>query len=175
MEILGWIVLFCVMAGVFIIPILFVGRMVSLMFSREGREQIRKRWWFYALWCLTSVFLVFGLLFPGGGNLAAARRAITANRIDQLQTGIVSYQTEYELPIPGANNADIVKELEGENPRRIAFLNLRSSDKNAKGEILDAWGTPLRVTMTDPQHPLIQSAGPDRKWNTPDDIDNAKN
>ncbi len=41
---------------------------------------------------------------------------------------------------------------------------------NSKGEVLNPWGTPVRIIMTDPKNPIIQSAGPDRIWGTKDDI-----
>ena len=32
------------------------------------------------------------------------------------------------------------------------------------------WGTPIRISFRDPKNPLIQSAGPDRVWDTKDDL-----
>ena len=89
----------------------------------------------------------------------------------QVQTAISSYQIEYGVPPPGNDNASIVSALTGDNPRKIEFLALKASDKNSKGEVLDGWGVPLQITMTDPSHPLIRSAAPDKFVNIPDDLD----
>ena len=64
----------------------------------------------------------------------------------------------------------LIKILMGGNRRGIEFLTLKKSDINNEGEMLDAWGTPFRIDMADPQHPKIRSAGPDRKWGTADDL-----
>ena len=90
----------------------------------------------------------------------------------QVQTAISSYQTEYGVPPPGNDNASVVRALEGDNPRKIEFLTVKESDKNSKGEILDAWSFPLQITMTDPSHPLIRSIAPDKFVNIPDDLYN---
>jgi hypothetical protein len=42
---------------------------------------------------------------------------------------------------------------------------------NLKGELLDAWETPFRITIVQPKGLLIQSAGQDRRFGTADDID----
>jgi len=63
-----------------------------------------------------------------------------------------------------------MKELAGDNPRKIEFISLMPQHFNEKGEVVDIWGTPLRLSVADPEHPVIQSAGPDKQWNTPDDM-----
>jgi len=140
------------------------------IFSPELRKHMRKRWWLYIIWFVVSIMII-GVLFPvSPGGIQVAKEAKTRAGISQIQTALLAYQTEYDKFPPGKDNATIIRELMSDSPRQIAFLNLKPADMNAKGEALDAWSTPLRISLTDAQAPVIQSAGPDKKWNTPDDI-----
>ena len=51
-----------------------------------------------------------------------------------------------------------------------AFLELPGSDFNAKREIVDAWGTPFRLSDLGTNQIIIHSAGADKEWDTQDDI-----
>lgn len=53
-----------------------------------------------------------------------------------------------------------------------AFLResmTQASGKRTRDPAADLWGTPFRIERT-PKGFRILSAGPDRKWNTPDDL-----
>jgi len=154
-----------------LVPVLFIARLIEAIFSSRVRKQILKWWWAYILWLALSL-MVLGLVFPVSNvGIRAAKEAKTRNMMSQIQIAVLAYQTEYETPPPGKDSATIIRELMSDNHRGIAFLNLKPiHDMNAKGEALDAWSTPLRITLADSQVPIIQSAGPDKKWNTPDDI-----
>jgi hypothetical protein len=159
------------MAVIFIAWFVVVMRYLSAIFSPEARKKIGEHKILHALWLVVSSTLVFLILFgEPRGNIRMARRAMTENSANQVQIAILNYETEYGSSPSGKTNAELVRELEGDNPRKIEFLSLRPSDKNIKGEMLDAWGRPLVITMTDPHHPIVESAGPDRKWGTKDDL-----
>jgi hypothetical protein len=51
-----------------------------------------------------------------------------------------------------------------------ANLVLVSSPLNAQHELVDAWGTPLKVSSPIDRTIFIDSAGPDKTWGTADDI-----
>ncbi len=160
----------------FLVPILLAIRTFLAPFFPKLQEQIRIRGWGYTLW-LFGIILILFVLFPySPGGIQANKNAKTAALMENIQTAILAYQTEYDKPPPGKDNATLIRELMSDNPRSIAFLNIRpTTDMNAKGEALDAWGTPLHISLADPQHPIIQSAGVDKKWNTQDDMGSAKN
>ena len=90
--------------------------------------------------------------------------------MSNIQEGLTAYETEYGVPIKTGNNASIIKILSGDNPRKMEFLSFNPSDRGKQSEALDAWRTPFLINLTDPLHPKILSAGPDRKWGTVDDM-----
>ena len=61
------------------------------------------------------------------------------------------------------NNADILKALQGQNSKNLIVLVGRKSELNSKGEIVDPWGTPLRIYFSGTGI-LIRSAGPNRRF-----------
>lgn len=70
---------------------------------------------------------------------------------------------------PVGENADITAALAGENRLGLVLIPRRHSAINAAGELCDRWGTPFRFHQISGQHMEIRSAGPDRKFATPDD------
>jgi hypothetical protein len=70
---------------------------------------------------------------------------------------------------PVGENAEITAALSGANPLRFAFLPRGHRAVNARGELCDRWGTPLRFHQVSGQQMEIRSAGPDRKFSTEDD------
>lgn len=64
---------------------------------------------------------------------------------------------------PVGGNAEIVKALQGKNARNVIILVGRKSDISAKGEMVDPWGTPLRIYFSD-NGILVRSAGPNRRF-----------
>ncbi|MBI5386468.1 MAG: hypothetical protein HZA90_17490 [Verrucomicrobia bacterium] len=74
---------------------------------------------------------------------------------------------------PEGANAEIARALVGNNPKKVIILALRKENLNAKGEIVDPWGTPLKIYFAD-NEVLLRSAGPnkvfeDSKANVGDD------
>jgi hypothetical protein len=70
---------------------------------------------------------------------------------------------------PVGTNAEITKSLMGGNPIHATF----SPDVprlNAKGELIDPWGTPYFFHQISGDHMEIRSAGPDKIMGTSDDI-----
>jgi hypothetical protein len=70
---------------------------------------------------------------------------------------------------PVGENVEITRALTGENPLRFAFIRPGHPAINARGELCDRWGTPFRFHALDGRQMEIRSAGPDRRFNTPDD------
>jgi len=94
----------------------------------------------------------------------------TQMELDQIRKGILDYETEYGNPPPPTDNRELMQILQGFNPHKIQFITSEPWEFNAKEEPVDAWGNRLRISMTDPKKPLVQSAGPDKKWDTADDL-----
>jgi len=64
---------------------------------------------------------------------------------------------------PVGSNEEIVKTLMGNNPKNLIILVGRKQDLSSKGEILDPWGTPLRIYFSG-NSILIRSAGPNKRF-----------
>lgn len=72
---------------------------------------------------------------------------------------------------PVGTNLEITRALNGENLRQIRFLRSEDGMKvNAKGELIDTWGTPYFFHQLSGTEMEIHSAGPDKKMWTSDDL-----
>lgn len=101
---------------------------------------------------------------------------MTHTMTEQITVASTLFKEEYGHYPPITDNAKLHQLLDGntvdnENPRRIPFMSFNKKDANSKGEICDPWKTPYRITYDD-KGPLITSAGPDKKFDTKDDITN---
>jgi len=121
---------------------------------------------------LICLFILFAsvFFFRGSDRNAGVRRAETKNRITSLCNASVAYQTEYSQPLPN-DHAALVRILSGDNPRKIVFLDCDLHELNSHGEVTDAWGTPLQIDLTNPNHPIVRSAGRDKIFGTKDDLE----
>jgi hypothetical protein len=93
---------------------------------------------------------------------AAARSAPFHEDVDKLFAGLQQYK-QHLGSYPTGGNAQVVNALLGKNPKSIIILVNLKTQLNDKGEILDPWGTPLRVYFSD-QNVLVRSAGPNRRF-----------
>jgi len=76
-----------------------------------------------------------------------------------------------EQGIPIGENRDVTAALTGANPLSFAFVPRNHPAINARGELCDRWGTPFRFHPLSRQQMELRSAGPDRKFGTPDDAE----
>lgn len=88
----------------------------------------------------------------------------------QIERGVRFYEVEYGTLPPANDNAGLIKALTGDNPRSIKFEVFDPTQLNAEGELLDPWGTPFQVSIDAEPRIHINSAGPDRRFGTKDDI-----
>ena len=70
---------------------------------------------------------------------------------------------------PVGENHEITAALTGANPVQFVFISPRHRALNARGELCDRWGTPFRFHQVSGTQMEIRSAGPDRRFATPDD------
>lgn len=101
---------------------------------------------------------------------------MTRTMTEQFNIALTLYKTEYDHFPATTDNAKIHlildgKEVSGENLRGIQFMSFNKKEENSKGEICDPWKTPYRIIYDD-KGPLITSAGPDKIFDTKDDITN---
>ena len=89
-------------------------------------------------------------------------RALAAE-VDQLFEAFHKYK-QIVGKYPQGSNSDITKSIrEGDNEKHLMIMAVKDSQLNAKGEIVDPWGTPLKIYFA--QHEvLIRSAGPNKQF-----------
>ena len=71
---------------------------------------------------------------------------------------------------PVGSNAEITSALSGRNALRFAFIAPDHPAINRAGELCDRWGTPFFFHAESGTRMTIQSAGPDQRLHTADDI-----
>jgi hypothetical protein len=71
---------------------------------------------------------------------------------------------------PVGSNAEITAMLSGRNALRFAFIAPDHPAINRAGELVDRWGTPFFFHAESGTRMTIQSAGPDRRLHTADDV-----
>ena len=115
--------------------------------------------------------------------LAAVEEAPTGPEIGELNSGLTpatvlenmrSVFRQYQLRFhenPVGDNAEITRILSGENPNQVVFLQPDDGMKvNARGELVDNWGTPYFFHQLSRSEMEIRSAGPDNRMWTSDDL-----
>src|SRR5258705_7199200 len=68
--------------------------------------------------------------------------------VENLFAGLQKYK-EYVGSYPVGSNSDVVKALKGANPKSVIILVGRKNEINEKGEIVDPWGTPMKIYFSD--------------------------
>jgi hypothetical protein len=89
--------------------------------------------------------------------------------LDNARVAMHNYNSAFgENPV--GDNSEITAALMGKNPKQSNFITTESGLRvNAKGEMIDAWGTPFFFHQLSGQVMEIRSAGEDRKMWTSDD------
>lgn len=115
-----------------------------------------------------------------GGPETGLKSAPTDDDVPMNETGLDDVQSvsmlleEYRrafgaMPV-GELNDEIVRRLQGENPKGIAVLPKAHPAISAQGELLDRWGTPYRFHPESSWDMTVRSAGPDKRMWSNDDI-----
>jgi hypothetical protein len=92
-----------------------------------------------------------------------------ATILQNMRTTVLQYASTFgENPV--GTNPEITGALEGDNPKHINFLKQDGNRVNAKGELVDPWGTPYFFHQISGHEMEIRSAGPDRMMYSGDDL-----
>lgn len=107
---------------------------------------------------------VLALLLLGGWLVRAyttVKAKATTHRLTQdvdcLFDGLQKYK-EHVGSYPSGSNSDVVKALQGQNPKKVIIGLGRKLELNGKGEFVDPWGNALRFYFSD-NSVLVRSAG----------------
>ena len=90
--------------------------------------------------------------------------------LEKLRTVFHSYQSMFGGN-PVGTNREITQALNGGNPKQAHFLDEADGQRvNARGELIDSWGTPYFFHQLSGTEMEIHSAGPDKVMWTADDL-----
>jgi hypothetical protein len=92
--------------------------------------------------------------------------------LDIVKYLLISYQMRVknnDFNIPIGTNREITKQLTGDNPSEIVFIE-KNDPSIRNGEIIDRWGSPLFFHLVSSKSCDIWSSGPDGKRGTFDDL-----
>lgn len=130
---------------------------------------------------MRKIFVGIGIIAIAVGVVWAARawntlrvNARTAQfneSVDDLFTALQKYKEKVGT-YPTGGNLEVSKALQGANNKNVIVIvgSARKNSINEKGEIVDPWGTPLRIYFSD-TGVLIRSAGPNRRFDDSTVID----
>jgi len=112
------------------------------------------------LLCLLLCGLVLNLIFPPAqvGVITTGGRVQAKNDVTQLVVAAKAYTTEYGKPPEGSQLAQL-KALEGDNPRKIVFIEVDPKHTTKDGIFLDPWGTPYVYDLSKPSGAWAYSFG----------------
>ncbi|MCE0483713.1 MAG: hypothetical protein LV479_05690 [Methylacidiphilales bacterium] len=128
-------------------------------------------------WTLVAaiLLLIFGVILLSPGSPGYPNQNLRTQACIEVLTAACQTYLRDNGPLPrNIDNRGLAALLTGENPGRRVYIELGKSVKqlNESGELVDAWGTPLRVQSVSSSEVAITSAGPDRIFGTADDITN---
>jgi hypothetical protein len=137
----------------------------------EKPDYLRHRWIGYVLVTLlvpAAVILFFNALVNDNMETKITR---TTTLVEALNTACQAYISDNgELP-KDLDNRSLYDAVSG-NAGGKYYMVFNARDVNSDREMVDSWGTPLRVTRVSATAAKIESAGPDGRFGTADDIAN---
>lgn len=115
------------------------------------------------IFCIVAVLAGVGY---GVNAVNTWRASATTNRfnedVENLFVGLQQYK-ERIGSYPVGSNEEVVKALMGNNSKNLIILVGRKKDLSSKGEVLDPWGTPLRIYFSG-NGIIVRSAGPNKRF-----------
>ncbi len=102
---------------------------------------------------------------------AAPHNPVTTTRSEeaQLANAIAQYAVVFQN-YPASNNAELTRNLTGDNPKQVRLIDLFESSTNKAGQMVDIWGTPYKFTFNSTNSFIITSAGENRTFGDTDDV-----
>jgi hypothetical protein len=101
----------------------------------------------------------------------AGRSKADTTRLEEAEmaNAIARYATVFQR-FPADNNAALTKNLIGDNPQQVMFLNLVQTSTNKDGQLVDIWSTPYKFAFNSTNSFTITSAGENRTFGDTDDL-----
>ncbi|MEQ1747840.1 MAG: type II secretion system protein GspG [Prosthecobacter sp.] len=111
---------------------------------------------------------------PGSGDSSPTKPSAdlvtdAAVQIDKIGLMFRDYRTLMGSN-PTGTNAEIIQSVNGGNPKQAKLGPPEGQQINARGELIDAWGTAYFFHQKSASDMEIHSAGPDKQFGTSDDV-----
>ncbi len=133
-------------------------------------QLLKHRWLGYVLVTLLVPAAMYYFVETLAYDNTGARIERTTVFIADLSAAYQAYVADNGGLPTDTDNRHFYDAISGVGARKY-YMTFNSRDLNAHREIVDAWGTPLRVTRV-ADSIKIESAGPDERFGTADDIVN---
>lgn len=104
------------------------------------------------------------------GRQLHSQEASAEEDLDYLEQIFGLYRLSFQLNPVAGDNQMIMEALLGNNPEKLVVFPSDHPSLDATGQLLDRWGTPYFFHALSGTKMEIFSAGPDREFNTSDDI-----
>jgi len=121
--------------------------------------------------------ILLALVYFVNREFSTLDKAVAAKKIQHeaefartIRNACLAYAMEYDRLPPDSDNKRLTAALTGDNARHVVFLSLSKNQLNANGEMIDRWGTPLKITFQGTSGIQVTSAGSDKVFGTADDI-----
>jgi hypothetical protein len=138
---------------------------VDARYRRTGEPRPRPPLVFSLLLVLFYLFIACSLPVMRERGKRSAQRTLADSDLMKAEMAIHNYNREYgRFPEAARWESAMLGTDHEVNPRAIIFLPDRKS-------LTDPWGTPFRYRLDEKnEHFELRSAGPDRQFDTPDDL-----
>jgi hypothetical protein len=127
---------------------------------------VRAGWWVLKICLLVAAVMM--LLAMYGVFEHRDPQLVARNTVGEIHNALTFYFKDFGT-VPVGDDRTIFRALHGENPQSFVFLKRKSKkDEDADGRLLDPWGSPYRIDLSDPANPKVWSPGKNKK-DEPDD------
>jgi hypothetical protein len=132
---------------------------------------MRKRFVYRLLVYLVLCGIIAYIVLPHRSGSERPRIPRGQAEIRNLDTAFNHFHAYYEI-FPQGTNAEVLRILLGENPRKVVFFGANSNKFNSQREFLDPWETPYKIKVEQTNY-MIRSAGPNKIFGDKDDLTNS--
>jgi hypothetical protein len=122
--------------------------------------------WVFIICASILILLTLLAIF---GRPAPKPKLETDLLLSHLTIALRAYLLENDSLPPSHENHKLVNILSMENRNKTPFIIIPKRSMNERGEVVDAWKNPLRITFLSNSNFIVSSAGPDRSFETSDD------
>ena len=116
-----------------------------------------------AIALIVLILILVSLLYPAVTvTMSPGGRSQAKNDVTQLVVATKGFISEYGT-FPTGNPQSILHILQGNNHRKIVFIELDPKRLSKAGDYLDSWGMPYVLNLSGPDSPQVYSFGKNKR------------